>query len=145
MAKAEKKVLGLLPRSVATTLVLGLLAAFLLAWAWSYVMAQGFSDDAWVQILEWIVLAVLIGAVVGLLANNDKPVTLWIAAGLTVVAVVITQALEGYAAYGFDSAVLASFGEEAFGLSVKIGAVLLGIIAAAAAASASRSKDMLAK
>jgi Na+/H+-dicarboxylate symporter len=143
MAKA-KKVLGLLPRSVATTLILGLVATFLLAWAWSYVMSQSFSEDAWVVILEYIALAVLIGLIVGLIANNEKPVTLWIAAGLTVVGVIMIQALMAYAPYGFDAAVLASFGEEAFGLSVSVGAVLLGIIAAACAASASRTKDVLA-
>lgn len=144
MAKA-KKVLGLLPRSVATTLILGLVAAFLLAWAWSYVMAQSFSEDAWVVILEYIVLALILGWIVGLLANNDKPVTLWIAAGLTVLAVVMTHALMAYAPGGFDVAILGSFGETALSTEVSVGSILLGIIAAAAAASASRSKDMMMK
>ena len=146
MAKAEKKVLGLLPRCLSTTLLLGLIGVVVLALIWSWVMVQSFStDNAWVQIIELIVLAILVGLMVGLLANNANPVTLWVAAGLTVLAVVLAQGLMAYSQAGLDVALLGSLGEEAFSPSVSVGAVVLGIIAAACAAMGARSRDVLVK
>jgi hypothetical protein len=158
MAKAEKKVLGLLPRGITTTLLLGLVVVVILALAWSWIMAQDWSsDNSWVLILELLAFAVLVGLAVGYLANNAKPSTLWVAAGLTVAGVAFAYALMEMGAYpaeagiGLDDSIYGSLmgtslvGSAEAPIALSVGQVVLSIIAAACAAIASRAKDVLSK
>ena len=153
MAKKEKKVLGLLPRSVSTTLLLGLVAAVVIALIWSWVIDQAWLDgNETLLIIEWLLMAVLIGLVVGMLANNAKASTLWIAAGLNALAMVVTASFIMSGAYeeAIDEAILTALGGAALPgtgelLVPTAGAVILGIIAAAAAAYGAGTKDKLMK
>jgi hypothetical protein len=134
MAKAEKKILGILPKSLANVLLVALVITYVVALIWSYVEVQSFStDNAWVMIIEMLLLAVVVGAAVGACAGDAKPVTLWIAASLAIVGTVIAQALAGYGAMGagVDAATLGALPAEAFSLSVSAGYVILAIIGAA--------------
>ncbi len=148
MAKAEKKVLGLLPRSITTTLLLGLVAVIVLALIWSWVMVKDFStENASVVIIEYVLLAILIGLVVGLLANNAKASTLWVAAGLTAVGLVLTEAFIGGGQMGLavDQTFVGAMYTPAISTDVVLGYIVLGIIAAAGAAFAAGTKDVLKK
>jgi hypothetical protein len=140
----DKKILGILPKTTANVLLCGMIAAFVLAWIWSIIMAQSFSQKhAWVTIVELLLYAVLVGAAVGMFAGNVKKSTLWIAAGLTVVGVAIASGLVGAGMQmaGFDSAVLGTFmSGEAFSTTVGIGSVVLGIIAAASVALGTKAE-----
>lgn len=160
MAKKEKKVLGLLPRSVSTTLLLGLVVAFVLALAWSWVMREGWLEGNETLVIgEWLLLAILIGLAVGLVANNAKASTLWIAAGLNALAMTLTVSFitSGYYNNAVDASILNAlrgsalpggvdqvFGDFPGALTMPTaGAVILGIIAAAAAAIGAGTKDRL--
>lgn len=148
MAKAEKKVLGLLPRSITTTLLLGLVAVIVLALIWSWVMVKDFStENASVVIIEFVLLAILIGAAVGFVANNAKASTLWIAAGLTAVGLVLTQAFieGGMQGAAVDQTFVGAMYTPALSTDVILGYIVLGIIAAAAAAIAAGTKDVVKK
>jgi hypothetical protein len=136
MPKAEKKILGILPKSGVVGVVLGgLIVAFVLALIWSWVMSQSFSyNNAWVQIIELIALALLVGVAVGILAKEVKASTLWIAAGLGVVAVAWAGALASGQMGSLDSAILGSMGGtgiDVTGPAVSIGTLVLAAVAAA--------------
>lgn len=97
----EKKILGIVRKSTVNVMLCGLIAAFVLAWIWSIVMAQSFSSKhAWVTIVELLICAILVGAAVGMFAGEANRATLWIAAGLTVVGVAMTMGLVGFGMKG---------------------------------------------
>ncbi len=135
MAKAEKKTFGLLPKSLTSVLLGGLAVTVILAFIWSWVM-NNTNDDvnpynrSWLTIIEFILLAVLIGVAVGILGGAVKPVYLWIAAGLAIVGFVVTNALMSSSMVPWDAALLGSLGQEAFGVSVSVGSVVLAIVGA---------------
>lgn len=134
MAKAEKKILGVLPKSLANVMLAALVVTTVVALIWSWVESQKFSyENAWVTIIEMLLLAVVVGAAVGALAGDTKPVTLWVAAGLAIFGTVFAQALAGYGAMGakVDEAILGALPTEAFSLSASLGYIILAIVAAA--------------
>ncbi|MCJ7827448.1 MAG: hypothetical protein MUP36_04335, partial [Demequinaceae bacterium] len=143
---------------ITTTLLLGVVVVVALALIWSWVLVQDWSaDNSWVLIIELVVFAALVGLAIGLLANNAKPSTLWVAAGLTIVGLAFAYSLMEMGAYpaeygiGLDDSILGSLmGTELVGnvdapISVSAGQVVLAIIAAACAAIGSRTKDILSK
>jgi hypothetical protein len=143
MAKAEKKMLGILPKSLANVLLAALVVTVVIALIWSYVEAQSFStDNAWVMIIEMLLLAVIVGVAVGALAGDAKPVTLWVAAGLSIVGTVMANSLGGYGAMGasVDQSLLGALPTEAFSLSVSVGYVILAIIGAASVSLGNKIK-----
>jgi hypothetical protein len=145
MAKAEKKILGVLPKQgVAGVILGGLIVTFVLALIWSWVMSQKFSyENAWVQIIELLLLAALVGLAVGILAKEVKASTLWVAAGLGVVSVAWAGALAMGQMDALDSAILGAMdgtGIELAGPAVSIGTIVLGAVAAASVSLAKKIK-----
>lgn len=138
----EKKILGVLPKSTVNVLFAALVVTYVLALIWSWVEAQSFSaDHYWVKIIEMLLLAVIIGGVVGWLANNTRRSTLWIAAGFAWLGTLLVEGLIANAPGGVDGATLASLGGEAFSTTVSAGAIVIGIVAAYAAAMAARETE----
>jgi hypothetical protein len=77
----EKKTLGLFSRSTPSVLVGSLIATVIVSFLWSFVESQEWSyKNAWIQIIEMLLGALIIGWVVGYLAGNAKTITLWWAA-----------------------------------------------------------------
>jgi len=148
MAKAEKKVLGILPKQGLVGVALGgLIVALVLALLWGYLLEKSYNVDAsgvapkssLLVIVELLALAALIGVVVGILAKEIKPSVLWVAGGLGVVAVawaeLVMQSFMGHVA--IDSTVLSTMGStgislnDGSGIAVSIGTIVLAALAAA--------------
>lgn len=144
MATPEKKILWIFPSNKANVLLGALIVTLVVALLWSYVMALGFSDNAWVEIIEWILLAVIIGGAVGMFAGNSNQSTLWIAAGFASVGAVLTTGLGmgGEAGYnvGDSLRMVLTSPEIALTVGASVGAIVLGIIAASAATAAAKPK-----
>jgi hypothetical protein len=138
----EKKILGILPKSTANVFLAGLVVTYVVALIWSWVEAKSFSTDHyWVKIIEMLLLAAIVGGVVGWLAGNVKQSTLWVAAGFAWLGTVIVEGLMANAPAGVDGATLgALMGGETFSTSVTAGAIVIGIVGAAAAAMTGKSK-----
>ncbi len=135
------KVLGFLPKNYANSLLGILIVTVVIALIWSWLESLSFSaDNAWVLLIEMLLLAALVGYVVGMHLGNDKASTLWTAAGFAVVGTVLTGALMAGSAADLDVALLGSLGAEAFAPSVSIGYVVLAIVAAVFATIGSKSK-----
>jgi hypothetical protein len=146
MAKAEKKMLGILPKQGVVGVVLGgLIVALVLALVWGYILKQSFDmmtgepKSSLLFIAELLVLAALIGVVVGILAKAIKPSILWIAGGLGVLAVMWAELVMG--AYmsnaAIDTTILKTMNEtgislnDGAGIAVSIGTIVLAAVAAA--------------
>lgn len=140
---AENKVLWVFPRSYGNALVASLIVTTIVALIWSYVEAQSFSTDhAWVILIEMILLAAIIGWVVGLAIGDSRPSTLWVAAGFAVLGTVMTHGLMagGAAGAGVDDSLLGTLFVDAFSTTVSVGYTVLAIIAAAFATWGGRAK-----
>jgi hypothetical protein len=146
MAKAEKKILGVLPKQGTVGVIVGgLVAALVLALLWGYFlkksidMTTGEMKSSLLVIVLLLLLAALIGLIVGILANEVKKSTLWVAAGLGVLAVAWAKFM--MVAYlsqvAIDDAILESM--ESTALDLTGPAVTLGTIVLAAVAAASVS------
>lgn len=138
----EKKVLWIFNRSHATVLLGGLIVTTIVALIWSWVMSQGFSDNSWVKIIELLLGAVVVGALYGWIAGSVGKLTLWEAAGLAVVGQVLTYAFVGAGAAGYEvgDSLLSGLGTEAFALSVSVGSIVLGVVAAASTGLGAKMK-----
>ena len=137
----EKKILGILPKSMVNVLFVALVVTYIVALIWSWVGAQSFSTDhSWVMIIELLLLAVIIGGAVGILAGEGRRSTLWIAAGFAWLGFVLMQGLMTNAAGGVDGATLGALQEVVFTIAVSGAALVLGIVAAATAAVTSRTE-----
>ena len=156
MAKAEKKVAGVLPKQGAVGVILtGLIAAAILALVWGWILKMGIDETtgdqtSWLVIVELLVLAAIIGIIVGLVAKEVKTSTLWIAAGLGVLAVAWAQFVAEQFMYrtSIDDTVLGSMQTSGINLSdvetgllsVSIGTIVLGAVAAASVSLAKKIK-----
>jgi hypothetical protein len=138
----EKKILGILPKSMVNVLCVSLVVTYVLALIWSWVEAQSFSaDHYWVKIIEMLLLAVIIGGVVGWLADSARRSTLWVAAGMAWLGTVLVGGLMANAKAGVDGATLGALGGEVFSTTVSAGALVIGIVAAYAAAMVARDTE----
>jgi hypothetical protein len=138
----EKKILGILPKSTVNVLFVSLVVTYVLALIWSWVEAKSFSTDHyWVKIIEMLLLAVIIGGVVGWLADSARRSTLWVAAGMAWLGTILVEGLMANAAGGVDGATLASLGGEVFSTTVSGGVLVVGIVAAYAAAMVAREAE----
>ena len=148
MPKAEKKVLGVLPKQGVVGVAMGgLIVAIILALVWGYILEKSYNlgangadpKSSLLVIVELLALAALIGLVVGILAKEIKPSVLWVAGGLGVIAVawaeLIMSSFMGHVA--IDTTVLNTMGGTGINLSgdsgigVSIGTVVLAVLAAA--------------
>jgi len=141
MAGNEKKVLWFLPKNYANSLLGILIVTVVIALIWSWVESLNFSmENAWVLLIEMLLLAALVGYVVGMHLGNAKASTLWTAAGFAVVGTVMTGALMAGSAANLDVALLGSMGAEAFAPSVSVGYIVLAVVAAVFATIGAGSK-----
>ncbi len=146
MAKAEKKVLGILPKQGVVGVVMGgLIVAVILALLWGYILKQSFDmmtgepKSSLLFIVELLVLAALMGVAVGILAKDIKPSILWVAGGLGVITVMWAEMMmTAYIQHtAIDSALLQTLNSagitlnDGSGIAVSIGTVVLAAIAAA--------------
>ena len=139
----EKKILGILPKTMVNVLFVSLVVTFVVALIWSWVEAQSFSaEHYWVKIIEMLLLAVIVGGVVGGLANSARRSILWVAAGMAWFGTVLVEGLMANAQAGVDGATLgALMGGEVFSTSVLAGALVIGIVAAYSAAMVAREVE----
>lgn len=138
----EKKILGILPKSMVNVLFVALVITYVLALIWSWVEAQSFSaDHFWVKIIEMLLLAAIVGGVVGWLANSARRSILWVAAGFAWLATVLVEGLMANAQNGVDGATLGALGGEVFSTSVLAGALVIGIVGAYSAAMVARETE----
>ena len=143
MANAEKKVLGVLPKQGTVGVIVGgLVAAAVLALLWGWIIKEGIDMTtgepkfSLLMIVELLVLAALMGVIVGILANEIKTSTLWIAAGLGVVAVAWAQFIASafLQQVAIDDSILGSMQTTALDLTgpaVSLGTIVLASVAAA--------------
>jgi hypothetical protein len=137
----EKKILGVLPKSRVNMMLASLVVTYIVALIWSWVMAQSFSaEHAWVTIIELIILAAIIGGAVGMFAGEARQSTLWIAAGFAVLGLVLVQGLMTNAGAGVDGATYGALQEIVFTVAVNGAAIVMGIVAAVAAAVTSTTE-----
>lgn len=123
------KVLGFLPKNTANVLLGALIVTVVLSVIWSYLYEVDFvADNSIVSLIVWLILGALVGWAVGYFAGNANASTLWIAAAFAWLAHVFSSSAVGA---DFMDRFSAPLGNEAFGLSVSVGAVVLAIVAAA--------------
>lgn len=137
----EKKILWFWKNSAANVLLGGLIVAFVVGLIWSYVMAQDFSDNAWVEIIEVLLGAVVVGALVGSFTDGSKRSTPWLIAGFAWLSYMFTVALMNGSSEKIGDAIVGSMQAEALSIaSVSIGAVVIAIVAIASSSLGSKMK-----
>ena len=139
-ATEKKKVLWIFPNNTAGVLLATLIPTVIVAFIWQWVERLDFSKkNAWIMIVEMLLLALIVGGIHGMNAGNAKQSTLWTAAGFAWVGTVLTGALAAAAGATWDAALLGGMGADAFSsASVSVGALVIGIVAAVAATAGSK-------